>query len=329
MKARLHFQRVRDLAASPLIQVRDRFLFRDHRSWTRPSRWPIRPPTQPPNGNPFFIIGSPRSGTTLLRAILAQHPALFIPPENGALGVMIRTFAAHRSHPWEAVIASVLEVFRQGYEFHHWNVDVAAIQRAAEAVPQGERSLVGLLDLIYHQYGTRHFPGKTRWGDKTVPGNVVYLGKIDLVFPQARYIHIVRDGRDCVASAVNVGMFHKDFLYAAYGWKDTVRRCRRLAPRLRAQGRFLEVRYEDLIVSPESVVSGLCRFLGLQPTDAMLRYSGRTEHLPDVRVIAHHQKVGRPISRDSIGNWRHLIPEPVLPSVLRILRKELAAWGYE
>lgn len=327
MKARLHVQRVRDLAASPIIEWRDRILFSD-RGWPRPSRWPIRPRGQAPRDQPFFIIGSPRSGTTLLRAILAQHPAVFIPPENGALGAMIRTFAAHRSEPWEAVVAAVLDAFGQGYEFPHWGVDVAAIRPAAEAVPRDRRSLAGLLDLIYRHYGATQCPGASRWGDKTVPGNVTHLGKIDLVFPEARYVHIVRDGRDCVASAVSVGMFHQDYGYAAYGWRDTLRRCRRFAPKLRVEGRLFDVRYEDLIVNPEPVVSGLCRFLGLTPTDAMLRYGGRPERLPDVRTIAHHQKVNRPIFQDSAGSWRQLIPEYARPSVLRILRKELSLWGY-
>lgn len=302
-------------------------MFSDH-PLVRKSKWPVRCAMQALHCKPFFIIGNPRSGTTLLRAILSYHPEVFVPPENGALGRMIRTFGTCRRHPWRVVVRAVLEEFSKGYEFSHWKVDVEEVKRAAEALPGEERTLAGLIHLIYRTYGSIHAPGKTRWGDKTAV-NVPYLGKIGLVFPDSRYIHMVRDGRDSIASNVKAGFSGGGYIRAAYYWKDNVRKCRNFGEKISSQNRFFQFRYEDLVSSPEKTVSALCKFLDLEPTETMLHYKGISENAPDVLTIAHHKNVIRPIFRDSIGKWKHQIPKSELRSVLTVIKKELAFFGYD
>jgi protein-tyrosine sulfotransferase len=332
MNIKFHLRPLRrHRALSPLVALRDRMrehiLLSDH-PWIRRSKWLVHDATQEGYCNPFFIIGYPRSGTTLLRAILAQHPAVFIPPENGKIGAMIRTFGTYRTHPWNTVVDAVLEIFRQGYEFSHWQIDLAALKRAAEALPEGERTLARLFHLLYYTYGSIHSPGKTQWGDKTVTGNVTHLEKIELIFPEARYLHIVRDGRDCVASAVMAGMFRKDYIYAADRWKNNVSKCRLFGKKLKKQNRFLEFRYEDLVSTPAQVIASVCGFLALAPTEAMLDYEGKVEPMSDVLTISHHQNVARPIFRDSIGNWKQQLSPSTLHAVMKIIEPELTVWGY-
>jgi protein-tyrosine sulfotransferase len=321
----------RHRALSPLVVLRDRLreriLLSDH-PWIRRSKWLVHDATQEGYCNPFFIIAHPRSGTTLLRAILAQHPAVFIPPENGKIGAMIRTFGTYRAQPWNIVVDAVLEVSSQGYEFGHWQIDLAALKRAAEALPEKQRTLARLFHLLYYTYGSIHFPGKTQWGDKTVTGNVTYLDKLELVFPEARYIHIVRDGRDCVSSAVKAGMFRKDYIFAANRWRNNVRKCRLFGKKLKKKKRYVELRYEDLVSIPALVVSSVCDFLALEPTEAMLDYQGKVEHMSDVLTISHHQNVARPIFQDSIGNWKQQLSPSTLRAVMKIIEPELTVWGY-
>jgi Sulfotransferase family len=326
MNVQFQLHRIRQKVLSPPVQLRDRIRLSDH-PWIRKSSWPVRSATHGLPSRPFFIIGNPRSGTTLLRSILSYHPEVFIPPENGALGRMIRAFGTNRCHPWIAVVAAVLEEFRRGYAFPYWKVDLEEVQYAAEALPVEEQTLAWLINLIYLQYGSIHAPGKKRWGDKTA-GNSSYLKKIDLVFPEALYIHAVRDGRDSIVSNVKAG-FAKSYVRAAYTWKDNIRNCRRFGRKLRSQNRFFEYRYEDLISAPEKTVFAVCHFLGLEPTATMLRYQGVNTHLPDVFTISHHRNVTKPIFHDSIGTWKTQLPKSEMPSVLKTIRKELALFGYE
>lgn len=333
MDIKPHLRRLGRLRAlSPLLalraRIKERILLSDH-PWVRRSKWPVHGPTERAHCNPFFIIAHPRSGTTLLRAILAQHPTVFIPPENGKIGAMIRTFGTYRAQPWNVVVDAVFEVFRQGYEFSHWEIDLAALKCAAEGLPREERTLFWLFHLLYYTYGDTHAPGKTQWGDKTVKGKVTYLEKIELVFPKARYIHIVRDGRDCVASAIMAGFFKKDHISAANSWKNNVSKCRLFGKKLKKKNCYIELRYEDLVSHPAQVVSSVCDFLALEPTDAMLDFQGQVEHMSDVLTISHHRNVARPIFRDSIGNWQQQLSPSTLHAVMKIIEPELMVWGYK
>ena len=324
-EARLQLRRARQAALYPLVRIRDRFLFSD-RAGT--GKWPVREAEGAAEPyQPFFLLGSPRSGTTLLRALLCAHPDVLIPPENGALRAMIRVFGSMRGEPWPSVVAAVLDRFAGGYEFEHWGIDVEAVKKLTAELPLEERSLAALIRVLYLEYGSRHGLDKRFWGDKSTPGEYLYLNKLTLVFPKARYVHIVRDGRDCVASSVRAGFFEGSYYQAAYAWRDNVRFCRRFG-RSRSE-RFLELRYEDLVSSPRVEVARLCRFLGIEPVDSMLEHHnlvGKTA--PDVGGIDHHQNVRRPISKDSVGKWRSGLPAGALGIVSRIVGPELRVHGY-
>lgn len=327
MKAKFYLHHARRYMPQPLIRLQDRMRLRDQ-FVSKTAHWPVKwaKPTMP--SPPFFIIGNPRSGSTLLRAILSQHPDVFIPPFNGQLGMMISSFGTHRKSPWEVVVEAVLEKFRRGYEFSHWHIDLEAVQRAAEAMPVTERTLANLIDLLYRTYGTLHAPGKTYWGDKSA-GNSFSLEKIDLVFPEARYVHIVRNGRDCIASIVKTEFFNGSYTQAAYAWKEHVRACRRFGRRIHRQSRFFQLRYEDLVSEPEKEIEALCKFLALEPTEAMWEHHKRVAgNVADVLAIPHHKNVMQPIFRDSIGNWKEQLPQTELPTILSIMEKELAFFGY-
>jgi len=318
------WQRTRLRALSGLVRVRDRFKFAD--GSLAGSKWPVRALADE-SRPPFFVLGSPRSGTTLLRAILCAHPEVFVPPENGALGGMIRVFGSQRSSDWIEVVDAVLEKFTHGYEFSYWDVDMRSITEKAKAIPHGKRSLAALLQLLYAEYGSKKAPGKRFWGDKTTPGGFHYIYKVALVFPEANYIHIVRDGRDCVTSSVRAGFFNKSYQEAAYAWQDNVRLCRRFG---RSVGeRFHELRYEDLVTSPRSQVERLCSFLRIEPASAMLEHQSLVQNsTPDVSAIGHHGNVRHPISTKRLGKWQAELPESERERVSKIVAPELAFYGY-
>ncbi len=318
--------RMPEFALYPLSRARDYFRFMDY-SWSRKPTWPLRSNTPTSHCKPFFIIGSGRSGTTLLRAVLSNHPDVFIPPENMRLGYMIRTFGNYRTAPWSMVVAAVLEDFSRSSDSRNWEIDLGSVARLAESLPSEKRNMAELIDLVYQTYGATHAPGKNRWGDKT-PHNSFHLERIDRVFPTAQYLHVVRDGRDCVYSMVNAGMFNGDYVLAAYEWRDSVRRCRKFGARLKDQNRFFEVRYEDLVSLPGVKITEACHFFGLEPTEGMLHYNGVVDHVPDVLRWPHLRNVQRVIFRDSVGKWRLELPRSTLRSVMKIVSHELAILGY-
>jgi hypothetical protein len=101
------------------------------------------------------------------------------------------------------------------------------------------------------------------------------------IFPQARFIHILRDARDCAKSAVAAG-FAGNVYHGLEPWMDSELSWDRLLPRL-TPDQYLEVRYEELVTEPERVLTRICGFLGLAYEPQMLDLSGTTYAPPSPR----------------------------------------------
>ncbi len=292
-------------------------------------QWPVKNPSRQRAHSPFFIFGHPRSGTTLLRSLLVRHPDVFIPPENPALWRMIREFGGRRSAPWTKVVDAVVESFATGYEADTWGLSLPEVKARALALSPRDRSLARLLALFYECYGERYARGKPIWGDKTTPGEFVYLDKLDRVFPVAAAIHIVRDGRDCVASAMRAGFYNNNPEEAARAWRDNLQHCRRFAVSRRSHGLFLEVRYEELVQAPEAVLARICALLGLALDPGMLVVNDAAlQGMPDVGVLPQHANVHRPLFTASIGRWESEFNASQRDSLERIMGRELRRSGY-
>ena len=134
-----------------------------------------------------------------------------------------------------------------------------------------------LFDRIHSDYAARR--GKRRWADKT-GRYALHIGVLDKLFPDCQVVHVLRDGRDVVAS------HRQRFGYvaavkAAGKWPVYVRTARSAGGRLGA-GRYHEVRYEELVTDTEATLRKLLEFLGEPWDDAVLDYSSKPHDLPPV-----------------------------------------------
>ncbi len=119
---------------------------------------------------PFFIIGSGRSGNTLLRAVLQAHPAIHIPPETHVLRSVVRAWRWYcRFLRWDDLVRVVLARFEYAKDWHVFDLRLGELcRRLADAAPPS-RNLAAVLDSIYRAHIARHKPAATRWGDKRPP----------------------------------------------------------------------------------------------------------------------------------------------------------------
>jgi hypothetical protein len=207
-----------------------------------------------------FIVGVARSGTTLLRLMLDAHPDLAISPETGFL-----VNACSLPREGEQARERFVETVTNYHTWKYMGISAAALRAELQRIEpfdlsEGVRSL-------YRMYAERF--DKSRFGDKT-PGYTVHLLELEDLLPEASFIHIVRDGRD-VALSVRPLWFSpgKDMGAIATDWRHGIRTAREQGARCH---RYMEIRFEDLIVEPEQELRRACEFLQLEFDSGMLRY---------------------------------------------------------
>lgn len=213
-----------------------------------------------------IIVGSPRSGTTLLRLMLDANYELAIPPETGFLTLSKKLKGKGdklRQKFFHAVVNYSQPPSWPDFEIPAETFRAALIEVEPFNISDGFRT-------FYRLYATRC--GKTRWGDKT-PIYCRYLNAIRRVLPEARFIHIIRDGRDAALSLRRM-WFSPGWeieTQASY-WRDCV-----LAARRAGVGRddYIEVRYEQLILNTEETLKRVCAHAALTYEPAMLNYYER------------------------------------------------------
>lgn len=247
---------------------------------------------------PFFVVGSGRSGNTLVRRILNRIPGVHIPPETFVLGRAIQLYERNSHQAWPVLVQLVLSTFEYHPGFEDFGIGLRPLYGELRSAPRSERSLAHILDALYRYHGGATGVTVRRWGDKT-PLNAYYLDRIHRVFSSARFIHVLRDGIDVAHSYVRSGLM-SDLRDASTRWVTSVRAVARFARR--HPDAVLEIRYEALVTDPEGTTRRMCAFLGERFDASMLEVPDR--RLGDVEQHAHHARVLQPVDRGRIGAGR-------------------------
>ena len=272
---------------------------------------------------PIFIVGAPRSGTTLLRYVLCSHPRIYMPPESNFIPHL---FARRPTDPLEPDdVLRLLERIETYTPFwRDWDGDppdpASLVEGLVRITP------ADLIDALYRRYAARF--GAERWGDKS-PLYASHVPLLTTMFPQAQVVHIVRDPRDVVASSLaayrGARFFYMDPFYAARTWRrrvdDATSGGTPLGPH-----RYHQVRYEDLTLDPEREIRALCRFLG-EPFDPSMT-------APETEARRHHHSGGihagvrNPITPTRAGRWRTALSRQDARLVQETAGPALRALGY-
>lgn len=255
---------------------------------------------------PFFIIGCGRSGNTLLRSMLVAGGEVAIPPESYVWPRIIRIFQTYNFLPWEKLCSLIIAEFEAYKEFYTWEVNLYIAHKNARILKGKEQTLSNIINEVYKAYQLEKTGKIKRWGDKT-PINTLYIDKILKVYPNAKFIHIVREPKDVVCSYINAKLYN-DIDEATNFWNLAVKKALFLKNKV-SSNQFIQVRYEDLVVSPEIQLNNVCDFLDLEYTRAMLDFWKETKSLGDVNYGKHHANIKKPLSSDSIGKWKKKLSE--------------------
>jgi hypothetical protein len=260
---------------------------------------------------PFpFIVACGRSGTTLLRAMLERGGEIAIPPESYFPVSLAERHAGASFDP-----ARFAAELRANVRFREWGVDAPDVS--------GLTTYADAVRAVFAGYARAH--GAPRYGDKTPPF-VLHVDRLAELFPEARFVHLIRDGRDVTRSLVRTSFGPDDLARAAEVWTRRVARGRASGDRLGA-GRYLEVRYEALVTDPEPVMREVCALASLAFRPEMLRPEEGATAVPEGER-AHHANLARPVTA-GLRDWRRDMPDADVAVVEAVAGDLLTELGYE
>jgi Sulfotransferase family len=266
--------------------------------------------------------------------MLDAHPELAIPPETHFLPELISRFEAeHVPGPTELVAA--IQTHAGWHDFGLAEDELKTIFEATDDAADAIR-------VFYAAYAAHH--GKPRWGDKT-PVYIESIAQIGAVLGnQARFVHLIRDGRDVAVSrgarAVKRGREATPAADEAETWKRRIEGAREQAQDV---NHYLELRYEDLIADPEATLRRVCEFSELEFDPAMLDYHERaSERLAELSDLpgkggkvrpgserqAAHALTSEPPRADRVERWRTELPEDAIADYERVAGDLLSDLGY-
>lgn len=267
--------------------------------------------------NPIFIGGDGRSGTTLLSVILNAHPKLAVGPELHFSGPKnLADYVAHCARLLEARDPSVFgsglkdnPELKLGVQFakrcHRMGIGFDELSEIIR-----EQSLNSRLESFKERCYLVDALGKRllekfdadRWGIK-IMREIRACDQYAKIWPEASFIHIIRDGRDVAASQlVDHGKWgYASISEASASWSALISKSRSKAKNLK----YLEIRYEDLVLNPVATIQVLVEFLELEFCESMLDHT--TSYNPIFDNPYNHPSINqirKPLSTESIGRFK-------------------------
>lgn len=258
----------------------------------------------------IFIGGAPRSGTTLVRAVLDVHPAIACGPEMRLLSHACEMYEGTRQH----LAGGLGDAYRL----------------SPDEIDQQFASFIRLLIEPTWQASR-----KCRFAEKT-PSNVGWFNSLRRLFPDCLQIQVIRDPRDVTASLAGMNWidgetgrpfdYVRDVGAAAQMWMRQVsagREAARLAPE-----RSFELRYESLVAAPRTTIGALLKFIGEVWDERVLDFHCGERVFSGQEESSAHQ-ISQPLYSTSVGRWRAILSPDDVARIMTVAGPLMAELGYE
>ncbi|MFD2614754.1 sulfotransferase family protein [Paenibacillus gansuensis] len=240
---------------------------------------------------PVFIGGCPRSGTTLLGSMLGAHSESICVPESQFKIGLISKFKTYSNN-----IELLKKDLFNNKRFKLWQVDAKEVKNY---LINNSITIQDLLDFLVESYSTNHKKKTSMWIDHT-PNNIMYIRTLNNTFNNAKFIHVIRDGRAVLASIrkTDWALKNENIQKLSTYWASQV------SYGLAAESFFPEsvyrVRYEDILTNTEEVIKGICEYLNIQFEESMLSTTG---FVPPEYTKLQHQLIGGGLQSNRKTAW--------------------------
>jgi hypothetical protein len=247
---------------------------------------------------PVFMYGMDRSGTTMLSLIVGAHPDIAVPYPVAGLWYTLADKYSPGAMPFDGDrCAALIEEALAHNRIKDWDV---ALTADLVEVQLKDWTFPGVVDAFYRAYAGQ--VGKANWAQMDIRTLDRLTDAADW-FPDARFVHIVRDGRDVAVSHQSYPFGAGNIAECAHAWAQRVRSNCALG-RLLGPRRYHLLRYEDLILAPEETLRELCDFLDVGFSPEMLKYRETIDSkVPGDRMWLW-SNLRQPMDRSKVARWR-------------------------
>lgn len=282
---------------------------------------------------PFFILGNPRSGTSLLRIMLDSHPNIVVPPESGFIEWL---FEKYKDWDFKKMVGPFMKDLYQSKKFETWNLPK---DHLLEVLMDHQPNTYQLTcQNIYFAYGNKFGKNLISWGDKN-NYYIQHVYKLKHIFPDATFIHLVRDGRDVAASykKINQSDFKSKYKPTlpntieriATEWVSNLEVINNFFQTLK-EDKFITLRYEDLLNSPTQQLTRITKFLDLNYHSNMLDYHIRNQKygIEPIETIEWKKKTLEKIDSSNIGRYKNDLSQFEISEFSFYAKNLLAKFSY-
>ncbi len=271
----------------------------------------------------FFIIGRGRSGTWLLRSVLNQHSKVFVPNEGMFILNLYQRFKD--VHPFTKKDAEQFykALWTEKRLITWWRVDKEPfLQALLDEAAKGNADFSKMCYAVFKETARQSGKiGELLIGDKN-PTYTFFLKEMERLYPDAKFILMVRDPRANVLSFQKVGFDLNHTAALAFRWKSYTKAI--LKFRKKYPGKTLMLSYEEFVEMPDSVLEKIADFLNIETEDRMLEYY-KADHM----IFSGNVNIKKPISASKATAWKKEIGHQDAALIERICRKEMEGLGYE
>jgi hypothetical protein len=262
--------------------------------------------------NPFFILGNPRSGTSLFRLMLNSHPNMIVPPESGFLQWWYKKYKDWNLNDSknQSKIQSYVTDLLSSKKIEDWQLDKKELMQLIST--KKPTNYAELSSLIYYKYRNNSDTNIKIVGDKN-NYYIHHLGILNSIYPNAKYIHLIRDGRDVACSYKKLKQLKSNSLYKptlvdsiediANEWCENIARIDSFL----GNKPCLKIKYEDLIADPEAVLKEVCSFLNINYHERMLSYYDSNLNDEPKATRDWKMKTFEPIDKNNSNKYKDIL----------------------
>jgi hypothetical protein len=286
--------------------------------------------------HPFFILGNPRSGTTLVRLMFDANPLITVPPECGFAVWFFNKYKIWKELENAKNISDFIKDLKTAKKIDTWNLNFKKLNE--QLLQSNPKSYSELINNIYIYYALNQNKTIELWGDKN-NFYINHIKEITSIFPEARFIHLVRDGRDVACSYKELGnkniisnfapKLPTDIKDIANEWKTNNEVILRDLFQYSNEELYLTVKYEDLILENEPLLRNLCNFLDINFHENMLEHYNYSKSYEPNEYMQWKTNTDKPLLKNRINRYKKELTEHEIEDFTKLAGSTLKRFDYE